>query len=175
MKIFLNNQPDIITIVIEYVEYSRQQLLWTGLVILSLLTPLGVALFIIFCCSSDSLLTRLSDQNSSSPTGSARPQFRGAFTRTVSPSSELSQGRTSPQQKLPRKYDAVYLTHEPLPGKPNIDFPDDEILGDEDIDKALSNLPPEPPMHEPDDHESKHSDTDLSSSRIIISKKESYV
>lgn len=44
--------------------------------------------------------------------------------RAASPLSESSDSIGADKAHKPRKYDGVYYTHEPLPGKPDIDFED---------------------------------------------------
>ncbi|KAK3909063.1 Protein mesh [Frankliniella fusca] len=58
-----------------------------------------------------------------------------------------SAGRPAKQpEKLPLKYDGVYHTHEPLPGKPDIEFEDKAW----DLDESLLSSPPSSPANPSD-------------------------
>ncbi|KAE8741013.1 hypothetical protein FOCC_FOCC013459, partial [Frankliniella occidentalis] len=83
------------------------------------------------------------------------PPLLGA---SATPSPTDSQGRPAKRvpEKLPLKYDGVYHTNEPLPGKPDIEFEDKAW----DLDESLLSSPPSSPAN-PSDTRSGSIQTDI--------------
>lgn len=68
--------------------------------------------------------------------GTLSPTKDGDFSPVSSPISSVSTGTLNPKRR--RSYDKVYRTHEPLPGRPDIDFEDKsfDVEVEEDIPES---------------------------------------
>lgn len=122
-------------------EYEQRQGWVTTGIIAGTLLPLIVVILLVYICYFH--------DNSEKKSAASWKYFQNRSTYRKSPQTSLLSSQpksdesdnSSPQNgtKHRRQYDKVYRTHEPLPGKPNVDFSDrDENLkdvDDEDIKK----------------------------------------
>ena len=118
-------------------------------IVFGLLGPIIIA-FCVFCrkAYNDNFVTqsdsstkswKFSERSSSLSTRQTTPLKNVYEKRGISPSSDITTTSSSSKKKLKMRYDGVYRTHEPLPGKPDIDFEDkDWDLSYDDINSPTT-------------------------------------